>query len=100
MKGLSKKQETSIARLKELGLDVIREQDYFEVDIPSGTDISDGVEIGFLLAQLTDHDYPTGFGPLGGTKSNVYQKIDKAPPVHFVDSYPHGLKYRVYKKGK
>ncbi len=97
------KRQTALERMKELGAIEFREWEKgVDITVPHSMGVTQGIEFGFLLAQLSEHEYPEGFGSLSSSPdSKVYGKPvwGVAPPVHFVESYPHGMKYRVYKKG-
>lgn len=93
------KNKTAIARMKELGVEISENEKGVDFLIPHSFDVTEGVEFGFLLSQLSTHSYPKNFTGLCGVNSTVYSKTSKCPPVHFVESFPHGLKYRIYRKG-
>lgn len=94
----TKKFKTAIARLKELGAEISEQEDAYDLQIPQDLDLTEGVEVGFLLAQISEHDYPDGFSPLSDLETKQYKTHKGPSPVLFVDSHPHGLQYRVYKK--
>jgi hypothetical protein len=52
----------------------------FRILIPHGLSGPEYIEIAYLIAQVFDGKY-------------------HRPPLEFVDSYPHGLKYRVGAQG-
>ena len=99
MSRLSKKKKTALERLKEIGIGIYHEDNEL-IDFMISHDLMPPsyIEIGFLLAQLSDVGYPEGYTTLGDLPSKIYPAIKEQGPVHFVESYPHGLKYRVYKK--
>jgi len=96
---LNRKQKTALARLKELGVEITKQEGFYDFLVSHEFDVTEGIEFGFLLAQLNEHEYPNGFDPLCAVDSKIYEKRKEFPPVHFVDSHPHGMQYRVYKKG-
>ena len=96
------KRAAALARMRELNVEIKEKERFTNFTLLSSKTTADAVEFGFLLAQLNEHEYPEGFASLG---SNPYSKVygkpvkGKLPPVQFVESYPHGLKYRIFKKG-
>lgn len=87
-------QDVALRRLKELGVVIKEYDDFLNFVIPSELNRPKLVETGFLLAQLDRSRFPEGFAGLSDLA---------APPagktwVRYVDSHPHGLEYRVYKR--
>jgi hypothetical protein len=71
----------AVSRLTELGVDIYAPNpsaryDEFRIMVPHGLHPKKYIEIAFLMAQLVDENFPQS-------------------PVEYVDSYPHGVKYRV-----
>jgi hypothetical protein len=96
---LTHRREAALLRLAELGVDIYSVGgDDYTLMIPHGLPADHYTDIGYLIAQLGDEDFPAGYEGLTikGTPSKIYQKrIEGHPPVYFVDGYPQGLKYRV-----
>jgi hypothetical protein len=96
---LTPKREAALLRLAELGVDIYSlGGDEYTLMIPHELPADHYIDIGYLIAQLADEGFPTGYEGLTikNTSSMVYQKrINGHPPVYFVDGYPRGLKYRV-----
>ena len=93
-----KKKRFALERLGEIGIELKEDENSYDFTIPHGLIEPRCVEFGFLLAQLTDCEFPDGFSSLSDLDSKIYEKKSKPSPVEFVESYPHGMKYRVYKK--
>jgi hypothetical protein len=96
---LTNPREAVLLRLVELGVDIYSVGgDDYTLMIPHNLPADYYLDIGYLIAQLGDEDFPLGYEGLTikNTPSKVYQKrIKDHPPVYFVDGYPQGLKYRV-----
>jgi hypothetical protein len=93
---LSGGHKMALKRLSELGIDVsssMGEAD-FVFNIPHGLSAPVCVEAGFLMAQLCKKRFPDGYGNLSDVVSKVLRK-QKMAEIEFVDSHPHGLKYRI-----
>ncbi|MFH1367590.1 MAG: hypothetical protein ABII64_00550 [Elusimicrobiota bacterium] len=93
---LDYKKKTALLRMAELGVNIyssIGEDDYTLL-VPYGLVATDYIEIGYLISQLVDTEFPDGYGLITDIKSEVIKKQD-VDLVEFVDSHPHGLKYRV-----
>lgn len=96
MTKMTPKQIVALARLKELGVEVADQGAFIDLLIPHGFPEPRCVEFGFLMAQINTHEYPKGFEGMCDVDSKVYEKQKEAPPVHFVDSHPHGMQYRIH----
>ena len=96
---LTPRRETAFLRLAELGVDIYTVgSDDCTLMIPHGLPADHYIDIGYLIAQLGDGDFPAGYEGLTikDRPTKVYPKrVNGHPPVYFVDSYPQGLKYRV-----
>ena len=78
---LTDRRKKVVSQLTELGVDIYApnpsaKYDEFRIMVPHGLHPRKYIEIAFLMAQLVDENFPQ-------------------PPVEYVDSYPHGVKYRV-----
>jgi hypothetical protein len=100
---LTPKRKAALARLAELKVDVsasLRGGDYVLL-IPHTLISPEYIEIGYLLAQLGDEQFPQHYACLSDTETKVFQRQKGDPrPVYFAESYPHGLKYRVIPQDK
>jgi hypothetical protein len=96
---LTNRRETALLRLAELGVDIYSlGGDDFTLMVPYDLPADQYIDIGYLIAQLGDEDFPVGYEGLTikNTPSKVFsERIQGNPPVYFVDGYPQGLKYRV-----
>jgi len=92
------KRKAALARLAELKVDVYSstpDVDY-TLMIPRALIAPEYIEIGYLLAQLGDEQFPEHYACLSDKETKVFNRRKGDPrPVYFADSYPHGLKYRV-----
>lgn len=95
------KREAALKRLAELRVDVYSTSPgvNYTLMIPHTLIAPEYIEIGYLLAQLGDEGFPEHYACLSDTETKVFQ-AQKGDPrwVSCVDSYPHGLKYRVIPK--
>jgi hypothetical protein len=78
---LTERRKQAVAKLTELGVDIYApnpsaKYDEFRIMVPHGLHPATYIKIAHLMAQLVDENFPE-------------------PPVEYVDSYPHGVKYRV-----
>jgi hypothetical protein len=78
---LTERRKTALARLAELGVDVYPihpiKSDYdFRLMIPHRLHTRDYIEIAFLMAEIADTQF-------------------HRPPIDYVESYPHGTKFRI-----
>ena len=90
--------EIAIKRLKELKVKVTRQADYILLMIPHDLKAASLIEVGVLLAQLTDNTFPEQYSPLDDhVPSAVLPDLSK-PVIEYADSYVEGMKFRVYKK--
>ncbi|MFN8528671.1 MAG: hypothetical protein U0670_08685 [Anaerolineae bacterium] len=96
---LTPARKLAIARLAELGVDISSSADQanFVLMIPFDLPAPDYVEIGYLMAQLGDENFPVDYFYLSfNIASNVIPPKPKSGlPVEFADSYPHAMKFRV-----
>jgi hypothetical protein len=67
-----------------------------QVLVPHKLDTPHCVEVGFLMAQLVDIVFPEQYEPLADIVPSAVLPAVKNPAVSFVDSHPHGMKYRIY----
>jgi len=89
----------TLLRLKELGVDVKVGDDYDRVYIPHDLTHPVYLEIGYLMAQLTDQHFPQGYSPFSDVPSVVIPKRAE-PDIEFRESYPHNMKFMVKRQGK
>jgi hypothetical protein len=80
LKWLSAEGKDALSQLAALGVSVylpssIAAETDFRILIPHHLRPNEYIQIAYLMAQIVDKEY-------------------KVPPVEFVDSYPHGMKYR------
>ena len=78
---LTNQRKKVVLQLTKLGVDIYApnpsaKYDEFRIMVPHGLHPQKYIEIAFLMAQLVDENFPQS-------------------PVEYVDSYPHGVKYRV-----
>jgi hypothetical protein len=86
-----------IKRLKELKCQVYgNNQGDLQVLVPHKLDTPHCVEVGFLMAQLVDIVFPEQYEPLADIVPSAVLPVPSNPAVSFVDSHPHGMKYRIY----
>ncbi|MBN1688418.1 MAG: hypothetical protein JW893_04900 [Candidatus Omnitrophica bacterium] len=99
MRELTEKKKVAFERLRELGVKIEELEHFYDFSIPHDLRDPRYIEIGFLLAQLNDdQEYPKGYSILCDLDSKIYSRITEPGPVHFRESYPDFLLYRVYKK--
>ena len=99
MRELTNKHRIVLDRLREIGIKVESFEGFYDVRVPQELIQPRCIEIGFLLAQLnTDNEFPRGYSTLCDLDSKIYPEITAPSPVHFAESYPDFLLYRVYKK--
>jgi hypothetical protein len=101
---LTERRRAALLRLAELGVDVYSSEgsaDY-TLMIPHHLPTTSYIDIGYLIAQLGNEEFPEGYEGLADDRPNrVYPgRVRGRPPIEFVDSYPHGLKYRVVPKSE
>ncbi len=89
--------DTAIARLKELGVEVTPGQGNYKLLIPHNLDSTLYIEIGYLMAQLTDIPFPKRYGPLAEMVPSKAISPSPQPCVEFRDSYPEYMKFFVYR---
>lgn len=97
---LTDKRQKALQRLAELRVRI--RSDFkghdFTVLIPQDLLAPEYLEIGYLLAQLGDEEFPERYQCLSehDDDSAVFPPDRTlAPPVTFIESYPHELKYRI-----
>ncbi|MBI5954110.1 MAG: hypothetical protein HY865_20830 [Chloroflexi bacterium] len=78
---LTDRRKNAVDQLTKLGVDIYApnpsaQYDEFRIMVPHELHPKKYMEIAFLMAQLVDENFPPS-------------------PVEYVDSYPHGVKYRV-----
>lgn len=87
----------ALERLKELKVSVSAEhKDYIQLMIPHKLAAACFIEVGFLMAQLTDVAFPEHYAPLDDNELSSVLPVWSNAAVQFVESYPHGMKFRVY----
>ena len=94
---LTEKRRAALERLAELGVDVyssLNEVNYTLL-IPHNLIAPQYIEIGYLIAQLGDEVFPEMYNCLSDGDSKVFPRRVAHSPVYFVDSHPHGMKYRI-----
>ncbi len=98
MTELTAKKKMAFERLRELGIKYEELDEFYDFMVPHDLIQPRCIEVGFLLAQLSDREYPKGYSSLCDLDSKVYPAITEESPVDFAESYPAFLLYRVYKK--
>lgn len=93
------RKEIAIQRLKELKVKVQINKDHYQLMIPHKLDSPAFIEIGYLMAQLVDTPFPEAFSALADLVPSAVLAEWSNPSVQFVDSYPHGMKFRIYRQG-
>ncbi|MCL4300945.1 MAG: hypothetical protein KJ077_34750 [Anaerolineae bacterium] len=101
---LTRPRKVALERLAELGVRVYSaaggSPDYTLI-IPHSLPSRQYIEIGYLMAQLGDEDFPTDYELLSDIASKIeWERPERRYPVEFIDSYPHGLKYRINPRSK
>ncbi len=89
----------TIQRLKELGVNVSDDKDFDRIYIPHELPQVVYLEIGYLMAQLTDQHFPVGFSPFSDIPSVVIPDLLN-PDIQFRESYPSNMKFMVKRKQK
>jgi hypothetical protein len=88
----------AIKRLKELKVSVSADhEDYIQLMIPHKLVAECFIEVGFLMAQLTEALFPDDYTPIAESVPSSVLPVWSNPAVKFVESYPHGMKFRVYR---
>lgn len=88
----------AIKRLQELKVSVSTDHEgYVQLMIPHELAAPSFIEVGFLLAQLTDVAFPDHYAPLDDNKPSSVLPLWSNAAVKFVESYLHGMKFRVYR---
>ena len=95
------KREAALKRLQELKVDIYsvgskgNGKDY-TLMVPHDLMDPEYIEIGYLIAQLGDEQFPEYYDCLSSKETKIFKHRRGDPlPVWFVESYPHGMKYRV-----
>lgn len=92
------RRDLAIKRLKELKVSVsTNHEDYIQLMIPHKLVAECFIEIGFLMAQLTEASFPDDYAPIAESVPSSVLPVWSNPAVKFVESYPHGMKFRVYR---
>ncbi|MEZ4666594.1 MAG: HEAT repeat domain-containing protein [Anaerolineae bacterium] len=92
------RRDLAIKRLKELKVSVsVEHEDYIQLLIPHKLVAECFIEIGFLMAQLTEASFPDDYAPIAESVPSSVLPVWSNPAVKFVESYPHGMKFRVYR---
>lgn len=98
MAEIKEKKEMALDRLREIGIKVEEEPDFYDFKAPRDLNRPRFIELGYLLACLAAHEFPTNFTSLCDLPSKMDDEAKGDSPVEFVESYPDFLLYRVYKK--
>jgi len=87
----------AIVRLAEMGVDIYSNTGEYTLLIPH--ELHDGLylDIGYLMAQLGDDDFPTGYAGLtADLPGRKYPKrANDEATIYFSESLPDGFRYRV-----
>ncbi|MEP6986190.1 MAG: HEAT repeat domain-containing protein [Chloroflexota bacterium] len=89
----------TVQRLKELGVNVTTDDDFDRIYIPHELPHPAYLEIGYLMAQLTDQHFPQGYSPFSDVPSVVIPTRGE-PDIQFRESYPAYMKFMVKRQGK
>lgn len=93
------RRDLALKRLKELNVDVSTKHDeYDQLMIPHKLVSACFIEIGFLIAQLADFSFPEHYAPLADNVPSTVLPMWSNPSIEFVESYPHGMKFRIYRQ--
>jgi hypothetical protein len=92
------RRELAIKRLQELRVEVYPKENYVQIMIPHKLQSVGLIEIGILMAQLTDIPFPEQYAPLEDAVPSAVLPHRSKPAIKFVESYPHGMKFRIYRK--
>lgn len=88
-----------IKRLKELRIKVTTEhEEFIQLMIPHELAKECFIEVGFLMAQLTEEAFPGHYAPIAQSVPSSVLPAWPNPNVKYVDSYPDGMKFRIYRK--
>jgi|SRR5690606_18525182 hypothetical protein len=92
------RRDLAIKRLKELKVQVTTSQDdYILLMIPHKLLAESFIEVGFLMAQLAEISFPENYAPIAENVPSAVLPVWSSPAIEYVDSYPHGMKFRVYR---
>lgn len=98
---MNSKREAALKRLVELKVDIYsvgakgNGNDY-TLMVPHDPGGPEYIEIGYLIAQLGDEQFPKHYDCLSSKETKIFKRRRGEPlKVWFVESYPHGMKYRV-----
>jgi hypothetical protein len=87
----------AIKRLKELKVKVAGETDeHISLLIPHNLDAECYIEIGILIAQLTAFSFPEDYAPIADSVPSAVLPQWPRSAIEYPDSYPHGMKFRIY----
>lgn len=93
------KRDAALKRLAELRVDVYSATGPgvdFTLIVPHDLSGPEWIEVGYLMAQLGNEQFPHHYACLSDTETKLFKHKRGDPlPVYFVESYPHGMKYRV-----
>ena len=90
-----------IERLKELKVQVYSDnQGNDQFLVPHKLVSIQFIEIGYLMAQLVDRPFPEHYSPLAETVESTVLPLWSNPALDFVDSHPHGMKFRINRQPK
>lgn len=96
---LTPKRAAALKRLAELKVDVYSVStngDDYTLLVPHTLISPEYIEVGYLMAQLGNEQFPEHYDCLSDTETTLFNRQRGDPlPVWFVDSHPHGMKYRV-----
>ena len=87
----------AIKRLKELKVGVWTDNDGdIGLMIPHELIAECYIEIGILMAQLTDFSFPEDYAPIADSVPSAVLPAWSRSAIRYPDSHPHGMKFRVY----
>lgn len=93
------RRDLAIRRLKELKVAVsAAQEDCVQLMIPHALLAECFIEIGYLMAQLVDDPFPDHYTPIAEGSPSAVLPAWSSPIVDYVESYPHGMKFRVYRR--
>lgn len=95
------RRDIAIKRLRELKVTVsTRHKDYDQLMIPHNLSGDCSIEVGFLIAQLVEIPFPDHHAPISDRIPSAVLPQWSSPVVRFVESYPSGMKFRIYRRPK
>lgn len=95
------RRDIAIKRLRELKVTVsTQHKDYDHLMIPHDLSGDSFIEVGFLMAQLVEIPFPDHYAPMTDRVSSAVLPQWSSPVIKFVESYPGGMKFRIYRRPK